>query len=71
MSPPSPYQDSYTFHSKQIDKPKANNPLVDLIETEKTYVSDLKCLLQSFDGCWNSIALSQSILQSMLRWYSG
>lgn len=37
MSPPSPYQESNR---------RVNNPLIDLIETEKKYLKDLKCLLQ-------------------------
>ncbi|CAI2165174.1 4312_t:CDS:10 [Funneliformis geosporum] len=67
LSPPSPYQDSYTFHSKQIDKPKANNPLVDLIETEKKYVTDLKCLLQQVTASWSRDNLPPPELDLMFR----
>ncbi|CAG8457990.1 8829_t:CDS:10 [Funneliformis mosseae] len=67
LSPPSPYQDSHAFNSKQIDKPKANNPLVDLIETEKIYVSDLKCLLQQVTASWSRDNLPPLELDLMFR----
>ncbi|CAG8511332.1 1436_t:CDS:2, partial [Racocetra persica] len=33
---------------------KRANPLIDLIETEKKYISDLRCLLKRVTSCWSS-----------------
>ncbi|PKY38580.1 hypothetical protein RhiirA4_537407 [Rhizophagus irregularis] len=58
MSPPSPYQESNR---------RVNNPLIDLIETEKKYLKDLKCLLQQVTACWSNDDFPPPELDLMFR----
>ncbi|CAG8466495.1 7696_t:CDS:2 [Funneliformis caledonium] len=50
ISPIMPSQDSNQY--SYVDKQKAN-PIVYLIETEKEYIEDLRCLLQQVTNSWD------------------
>ncbi|KAF0445502.1 GEF1 protein [Gigaspora margarita] len=46
---------------------KRVNPLIDLVETEKIYISDLRCLLKRVTSCWSSEDLPPPELDTLFR----
>ncbi|CAG8671989.1 20158_t:CDS:10, partial [Cetraspora pellucida] len=42
------------YQKNKSSERKRANPLIDLIETEKTYINDLRCLLKRVTSCWSS-----------------
>ncbi|CAG8492588.1 6033_t:CDS:2 [Scutellospora calospora] len=57
---------SSQYQQKSSDRKRAN-PLIDLVETEKQYIADLRCLLQRVTSCWSSEDLPPPELDAMFR----
>ncbi|KAG9304606.1 hypothetical protein G9A89_020170 [Geosiphon pyriformis] len=62
-----PVHDVQQSRLKASEKTR-NNPLTDLIETEKQYVEDLKCLLQRVTACWSPDNLPPAELDAIFRY---
>ncbi|CAG8478043.1 27364_t:CDS:10 [Dentiscutata erythropus] len=54
------------YRQKSSDRKRAN-PLIDLVETEKKYIGDLKCLLRRVTSCWSSEDLPPPELDILFR----
>ncbi|CAG8525443.1 3113_t:CDS:2 [Dentiscutata heterogama] len=54
------------YRQKSSDR-KRVNPLIDLVETEKKYIGDLKCLLKRVTSCWSSEDLPPPELDTLFR----